>query len=373
MGGAGFYRASDGLWVPFPCGRWSCPVCGPARARVVRAGLRRSCYALRLKDMLTLTLDPGWRGESPKDSRSVISERLNGFLTALRQWGRRHQLWARFDYVWVVEFHEDGTAHIHMAVDLEPMAVAFGFTGGENRKADADALSNVWGKVSELWGAGFVNYKRGTKGYDSVEAYRYLSKYLGKMQHRAAPWENEAWCTEDGDFRGRPWHRFGGSAAVTALMGKDKWGDGHAGYGGVCAPDCKCPRNRKDRGLKSEFILARPVFHPSGRVTADLWNPAKGSAIVVLCDGHAKVPEWVPGSCHHEGGVSTLGACLCVPPWAYEPPWAEPPHFLEDGELEAYRAAFDHKFNPTQAQLEADEYRGWGRGSLFDLIRGSGR
>jgi len=146
LSGAAFYRRLDHLWLPFRCGSWSCASCGPEKAASVRAGIRRAVRDLGLVDMLTLTLQPGARGESPTESRVALLGLWNAFATRLRSvvlcararpWrcGKTWQLkadrracpacgcetWIPFlrEYVAVPEDHEDGTAHLHVAVNVE--------------------------------------------------------------------------------------------------------------------------------------------------------------------------------------------------------------------------------------------------------------
>ncbi len=241
---------------------------------------------------MTLTLPVGARGRSPTESRTVVSRMFNGFRTALKRRGLLGE------YIVVPEYHADGSAHVHISADLSALVLACGGVG------EAQAfLSEAWGRL----GGGFVWLGRGRHSVAAKEAAAYLSKYLGKAQGKGAPWEDVRYCTEDGDFRTRPWHRYWASRSAAASI----------------------------RGLvrarAGEWALVRPVRYPGGRVGFEPWNPALGSAIVPECDGHPRVPEWMPGSCHHRGGPrSTLGQCFCVPPWAYEPTWSEPLMDLSD-------------------------------------------
>lgn len=280
-----FRRAQDGAMAPFRCGSWSCPACGPAKAQSVRWGVYRACRDLGLGDMVTLTLPVGARGSTPTESRTALSVMFNAFKSALRKRG------VLGEYVAVPEYHKDGSAHLHLAANLDALVLAAGGVG------EAQAiLSEAWGRL----GGGFVWLGRGRRGVAAKDAAAYLSKYLGKAQGQRAPWEDVRYCTADGNFRVRPWRRYWVSRAAGALV--------------------KGP----PRVSAGEWALVRPETLPSGRVRYEPWNPAKGSAIMQACDGHPAVPEWVPGSCHHGGGpLSTLGQCFCVPPWAYEPVWRE--------------------------------------------------
>ncbi len=326
--------------------------------------MRRAVSDLGLKDMVTLTLPPGARGSSPADSRIVAAALWHAFVMALRKWGRTHGIPLLEEYVAVPEAHQDGTCHLHAAADLEPLLIAEGWTGGENRRADAAALAAVQAFLSEAWGrlgGGFVDYRRGARGYGSGEAARYLAKYLGKTQAKAAPWSELRYCTTDAGFRRRPWHRYFASWNASAAIAKVRLGPDH--YPG------------KEYG-PSEWELARPEILPSGRIRGIPWNPAKGSAIVAECDGHPPTPEWVPGSCHHGGSAIGLG-CFCVPSWAAEPVWSEPLLELVDVQDEAAFEArlarelavelerFRRRFEPTEAEQEYANYartrdlRGW--------------
>ncbi len=72
---------------PFRCHAWSCPICGPEHAKLVRRGIYEAVAQLGLKDMLTLTLPLGARGENPVESRTAASVMFNAFRTVLRERG----------------------------------------------------------------------------------------------------------------------------------------------------------------------------------------------------------------------------------------------------------------------------------------------
>ncbi len=253
----------------------------------MRAGVYRACRELGLRDMLTLTLPEGARGSTSTESRTTISRMFNAFRTALRKRGYCG------DYIAVPEAHQDGSAHLHVALNLEPMVWGF----GNDLRAVQEALQAAWHRL----GGGWIWYgrgraRRGRTGASAAAAY--LSKYLGKSQAKPTPWDDVRYCTEDGSFRARPWHRFWPSRRAGAIIAGPE-------------PD--------SAGYELGNLVARPNakgfrFEP--------WTPALGSAIVPICDGHEiRIGEWTPGECHHDFEHG-LHVCFCVPPWASEPPWA---------------------------------------------------
>lgn len=329
-----FRRREDGAMAPFMCGSWTCPTCAAARARTVRAGVYRAVRAFALVDMLTLTLSEGARGSTPLEARVALLSMFNAMRTRLRKRGFLGS------YLWVTEAHEDGTPHLHVAVNLRALLAAAG-----NQEWAEGVIADAW---TELGGGPIVKVTWG-RG-DGRTAAGYLSKYLGKSQGVRAPWDGLRYCTEDGSFRTRPWHRYG------------------------CSRDVGRAMKEPDRPTVGTWALVRAA--DSG-TPWEPFIPAKGSAIVPGCaeaGGHPIAPWWVPGSCHHGGTTASLG-CFCTPPWAWEP---GPEDFsprgrrieaaaralgsLSEEALDAASAADLKRFEgPTPDEYEAHERGGRGR------------
>ena len=128
----------------------------------------------------TFTL-PGWgtplRGE-PLRSRSALGQMWRALKLVLsRRLGR-------FSYIAVPEPQKDGTAHLHIILNIFiPKAV----------------LDEAWGRL----GGGFTWVER----VDVQRSGNYLSKYLAKTWKSDAPWD-ERFLDSSGTLRYRPWHRW---------------------------------------------------------------------------------------------------------------------------------------------------------------------
>ncbi len=276
-------------------------------------------------------------------------------------------------------------AHLHVVCNLEPLVAAM----GGDLSAVYSFLAEAWGRL----GGGWIWYGRGDTGSDgSRKAAAYLSKYIAKAQVLPPPWDEWRYCTEDIGFRKRPWRRYWCSrkaGKVIASTTKDIEGTTPATAHIVMVPMKVHPNTTEtaivkrypdkllfevhelvmmggnpasvvhEKGIPddemSAFLsalavysaphptmeakvvkcqLTRREFLPSGKARYMPWNPAKGSAIVLECAGHRMTPEWVPGTCHHEGLALVDGqaylvlnaegewvqqrTCFCVPPWAID-------------------------------------------------------
>ena len=355
--GAVFYRRSDGCAIPARCDAWSCPECGPRRARAVRAGIYRACRELGLSDMLTLTLPPGARGSTALESRTAMSRLRNAFLTWLRKRGFLG------DYVGVPEAHQDGTCHSHDAMNLEPMVAAY----GSDYSAVQAALHEAWSRL----GGGWIWWKRGTarRGRPAAQqAAAYLSKYLGKMQGKRTPWDEYRWCTKDDSFRLRPWrHVWSSRRAGKVIASRFPRPEPELTFGLAIerGPDGHFRNLLGTWELRKEWEFGRLAPRVSGGgVRFDPWNPALGSAITDGCDGHDVNDEWAPGACHHAFRDGAL-ACWCVPPWASEPPWAAPPRLLSDLESWDEREALHAPTCTCDEHLPSDLREATGRWSRW--------
>ena len=137
--------------VRLGCKRWSCPVCGPKRARQLRHAIINAAQRNELRRFLTLTLDP----RSCEASESVVYVR--------KCWNKlRTYLKRKYDesitFITVLELQKSGYAHLHILVD---------------RYIPQQWIQSSWQKIG---GGLFVNIK-------FVDIHRiaaYLSKYLTK-------------------------------------------------------------------------------------------------------------------------------------------------------------------------------------------------
>ncbi len=307
-----FRRREDGALAPFLCGSWTCPTCAAARAQQVRAGVYRAVRKLALVDMLTLTLDAGVRGSSPLEARVALLGLFNALRTRLRKRGFVGS------YLWVVEAHEDGMPHLHVAVNLRALLAAAG-----NQEWAGGLIADAW---TELGGGPVVKVTWG-RG-DGRTAAGYLSKYLGKATGSRLPWEDRRYCTVDGSFRTRPWHRYGCSRDVGLAMKEPE---------------------RPTVGTWS-LVVAADAGLP--------WEPfsaAKGSAIVEACadaGGHPFAAEWEPGSCHHDADADAP-FCFCAPPWARD--------IVSDMEA-GYLWASSALWRYSQHRLEMESEKGYAFG-----------
>lgn len=327
--GTGFYRPSDGTWVPFECDSWGCRTHGPRKAWALRKAFVNVFARLGLADMISVTLDAGHRTGDPGEERTVLKVLWNKCATRLRStaicascrrmWsrGRRRQscpycgcpTWhlAMTQYVGVPEAHKDGTPHLHVATSLQGLAYHF--------RNDIAAVKHF---LDAVWGAGVLDIRIGDDVEDTEHRARYVGKYLSKGQAIPPSWSRNVICTEDVSFRVRPWHRYFASREAARLI--------RAVLG--------VRERNTDPWTRETWILARPEVRLDGRVVAVPWNPAAGSAGIPACyeaGGHPIAPDWAPGWCHHDDGIWTwsldLGRfirCLCIPPWAAEPPWDPP-------------------------------------------------
>lgn len=112
-----------------PCRSWTCPDCGPKKALTVKYYLRDIIQLNTLSRFLTLTLDPkkipieylheteiGFRKIQVNHTHRYITKLLNHFLVIIK---RRYVNKSKtlLKYVWVVEFQQNGMAHIHMVIN----------------------------------------------------------------------------------------------------------------------------------------------------------------------------------------------------------------------------------------------------------------
>jgi len=156
--GVSKFEAGKTRFCRIGCKCWSCSGCGPRRAAMYAVRIRQAAERLKLRTLLTLTLDPSkLHGE---DSTKYINEVFADFRVYLRR-----RLRYAPPYIRVLEYQKNGNAHLHVLLNCY--------------------LPQSW--VSETWsvlgGGRIVDIKR----VDMHRVSRYLSKYLTKEMLLDAP------------------------------------------------------------------------------------------------------------------------------------------------------------------------------------------
>ncbi len=137
--------------VRLGCKCWTCPRCGPKRAKQLRAAIAKKATELKLNRFLTLTLDH--KSCTPDESLKHIRSCWNKFRTYLkREYGQS------ITFISVLEPQKSGHAHLHILVD---------------RYIDQRWISNKWRAVG---GGPMVDIRQ----VDIHRISAYLSKYLTK-------------------------------------------------------------------------------------------------------------------------------------------------------------------------------------------------
>lgn len=133
------------------CKRWTCPRCGPKKAKRLRKAIIVKATELGLRRFLTLTLNPATC--TPEESIVYIRKCWHKFRTSLkRRYGRS------ITFIAVLELQKSGYAHLHILVD---------------RYMEQRWISEAWQAVG---GGRIVDIRL-------VDIHRigaYLSKYLTK-------------------------------------------------------------------------------------------------------------------------------------------------------------------------------------------------
>lgn len=133
------------------CKRWTCPSCGPKKAKRLRRAIITTAQGKDLSRVLTLTLDPS--SCAPEHSISYIRQCWNKFRTSLK----RHS-GLSISFITILELQRSGYAHLHILID---------------RYIRQEWISVAWQAVG---GGKIVDVRR-------VDIHRiapYLSKYLTK-------------------------------------------------------------------------------------------------------------------------------------------------------------------------------------------------
>ncbi len=133
------------------CKCWSCPVCGPKRARKLRHGIIEAATEHSLTRFVTLTLD---HSHCTAENSAVY---LRECWRKLRTYTKR-RYGQSIDFIAVIEFQVNGYAHLHVLVD---------------RYIPQRWIQTAWQAVG---GGKFVNIKY----IDVQRIAAYLSKYLTK-------------------------------------------------------------------------------------------------------------------------------------------------------------------------------------------------
>jgi len=133
------------------CKGWTCPYCGPRRARQLRHGIVHAARRRNLRRFMTLTLDP--RTCKPEESAKYLKKSWAKFRTYVkRKYGKS------FTFISITEFQKSGYAHLHVLVDRY--------------------MPQIW--IQRSWqavgGGKFVNIRMA----DIHRISAYLSKYLTK-------------------------------------------------------------------------------------------------------------------------------------------------------------------------------------------------
>lgn len=133
------------------CKRWTCPRCGPQKAKRLQRAIISSAQGKELCRLLTLTLDPTCC--RPEDSIPYIRGCWNKFRTSLKR-----QSGGSISFIAVLELQQSGYAHLHILID---------------RYIAQSWISTAWQAVG---GGRIVDVRR-------VDIHRigpYLAKYLTK-------------------------------------------------------------------------------------------------------------------------------------------------------------------------------------------------
>jgi len=136
------------------CNSWRCPDCAPSKARQVMYLLKGVIILNEMRYFLTLTLDPAViPTEYKARTHKYITKIFNTFLTDIRR------IQKELKYVWVVEFQQNGNAHLHIVLDT---------------RLDIRKVREIWTRI----GGGVQSYVDYIHNLSSTA--NYISKYIGK-------------------------------------------------------------------------------------------------------------------------------------------------------------------------------------------------
>ena len=137
--------------IRLQCKSWSCPLCGPKKARSVQRAIIDKATVYDLRRLLTLTLDHSTC--TPEESIPHIRQCWNKFRTYLR---RRYG--TKITFITILELQRSGHAHLHVLVDRY--------------------IEQAW--ISEAWQALGGGRVVDIRHIDLHRVSAYLSKYLTK-------------------------------------------------------------------------------------------------------------------------------------------------------------------------------------------------
>jgi len=152
-------KAGDSTVIMFrsKCKVWSCEDCGPKKAKLYKHLISEVAEREGLNRFLTLTLDPS---KITGDSTRYLRLSFNKFRTYIR---RRYG--APIKYIAILEFTQQGIAHLHVLVDR--------------------FIEQKW--ISESWSAVGGGKIVDIRWVDIHRVSHYLAKYLTKDLLLSAP------------------------------------------------------------------------------------------------------------------------------------------------------------------------------------------
>jgi len=144
--------------VRIPCNSWTCPACAITKAIKAKYLIKEVAILNNLLYFLTLTLDPAhippeYIPEGDNLTHKYITQKFNVLLTNLR---RKYK---QIKYVWVVEFQQNGNAHLHILLD---------------QRIDIDLVRTIWTRI----GGGHIMRIERVKSLSGIA--NYLSNYIVK-------------------------------------------------------------------------------------------------------------------------------------------------------------------------------------------------
>jgi hypothetical protein len=139
-------------YVRLGCKRWTCPQCGPKKAKRLQRAIAEKATQKGMNRFLTLTLNPATC--TSHDSVGYIRECWSKFRTSLKR-----RLGKTISFISVLELQKSGYAHLHVLVDRY--------------------IEQAW--VSESWQAVGGGRIVDIRQVDIHRVAPYLSKYLTKV------------------------------------------------------------------------------------------------------------------------------------------------------------------------------------------------
>jgi hypothetical protein len=156
-----FYHPRKG-YAPFNCKTWSCPICGPKRAKRLKQAITEWAYKKGLSRFLVLTLDPKFLEHVPHKERY-------SYFYMMHVWRKfrvyLYRKYGKISYVWTIEPQKSGICHLNVLI---------------NRYIDQSWISEVF---SKLGGGKIVWIERA----DIRRVGAYISKYITKMYEWPIP------------------------------------------------------------------------------------------------------------------------------------------------------------------------------------------